>query len=108
MILKKTRTKRLTFVPLDLQTEPLILFSDASFTNAEGLKSQRGYLFLIVDEVWQCNVLNYGRNRCKRVARSVMAAETMALVLVFDYAFFLHTLTVELMERELTLEEIID
>lgn len=106
--LKETRTQGLNFTPLNLETVRLVLLSDASFGNAAGLKSQLGYLIMMVDSDDNCNIVHYGSNRCKRVARSVMAAEIQALVLGFDYAFVVKDLIEEILGHHISLDALID
>ena len=106
--LKSTKGQGLHYVPLNLNTARLVLITDASFANAEGLKSQLGYLILMADKNGNCNVLHYGSNKCQRVARSVMAAEIQALTLGFDYAFIVKDLVDEILGRQLRIEAMID
>lgn len=106
--LKATSTQGLHYVPLDLTTTRLVLLTDSSFANAQGLKSQLGYIIAMVDEKDNCNIVHYGSNRCNRVARSVLAAEIQALVLGFDSAFLVKDLVEELLGRTIKLEALID
>ena len=106
--MKDTIDQGLDFVALDLKTVRLVLMTDASFANAEGMKSQLGYLILMVDAAGNCNIVHYGSNRCKRVVRSVMAAEVQALVLGFDFSFVVKDLIEELLGREIKLEAMVD
>ena len=85
-----------------------MLVTDASFANDKELKSQLGYVILMVDKHNNCNILHYGSNRCQRIARSVMAAEVQALILGFDYAFMIKTLVEEILGTELIIEAMID
>lgn len=106
--LKETIEQGLTFVPLNLETMRLVLMTDASFANAQGMKSQLGYLIMLVDDEGNCNIVHYGSNRCKRVARSVMAAEIQALVLGFDYAYVVKDLIEEILGRTIMLDAMVD
>ena len=106
--LKATTSQGLNYVPIDLQTAHLVLMTDASFANAEGKKSQLGYVIAMVDDKGRCNILHYGSNKCKRIARSVMAAEVIALVLGYDVAFVVKDLVEEILGREVKLEVMID
>ena len=106
--LKETADQGLNFVKLDIDTIRLVLLTDASFANAEGMKSQLGYLVLMVDGNGNCNIVHYGSNRCQRVARSVMAAELQALVLGFDYAFVIKDLVEEILGRHVKVEVMVD
>lgn len=106
--LKDTSGQGLDYVKVDMDTARIVLLTDASFANARDLKSQLGYLILVVDDDGNCNVLHYGSNRCRRVARSVMAAELFALVLGYDYAYVVRTLMEEMTGLNLKMEALVD
>ena len=106
--LKATIDQGLNYVPLNLGKARLVLMTDASFANASGMKSQLGYILLMADDKGDCNVLHYASNRCKRVARSVMAAELFALVIGFDYAYLVRDLILELTGIEMMIEALVD
>lgn len=105
---KETIMQGLTFVHIDLNTARIVLMTDASFANAKGFRTQLGYLILLADDEGRCNIIHYGSNRCKRIARSVMAAEIQALVLGFDFAFVIRDMVEELTRRSVPIEAIID
>lgn len=50
----------LKFVPLDMNSVKLILFTDADFANREDLTSQIGFVILLVDASGNCNIVHYG------------------------------------------------
>ena len=106
--MKDTKDQGLKYIPLYMDSAKLVLVSDASFANASGLKSQLGYLILRVDKYKNCNILHYAYNRCKRVCRSVMAAEVHAMVLGFDYVYIIRDLIYEITGRKLDIEAITD
>lgn len=54
------------------------------------------------------NILHYGSNKCERIAKSVMVAETQALVLGFNYVSLLKDMVEKMLGRRLRLEELID
>lgn len=95
-ILKDTAEQGLHFVKLGLDTARIVLISDASFANTKDLRSQLGYLVLMVDANEDCNILHYASNRSKIISRSVMAAELFALVLGFDNAYVVRDLVEDL------------
>lgn len=86
----------------------MVLLTDASFENARDFKSQLGYLILMVDKHDACNIVDFGSNRCKHVARSVMAAELFSFVLGFDYAFVVQDLLMDMTGRHFPLEALVD
>lgn len=84
-----------------------MVLTDTSFSNAEGMKSQLGYEILLVDQSKACKIIYYGSNKCKRVARSVVAAVVQALVLGLDYSYLVRNLAEELIGRSLPVEAMI-
>lgn len=84
-----------------MQTSRLVLMTDASFSHAAGMKSHLGYAHQMVEATRACNILRFVSNKCQRIARSVMAAEVEALVLIFDYGFLVKDLVDELIGRPL-------
>lgn len=85
--LHKAEKQALQLVPLDTTTERLVLLLDTSFENGEGLKSQLDYILIMTNASGSCNILHYGSNKCRRIARSVMKDQNQALVLGFEYDF---------------------
>lgn len=106
--LAKTAEQGLTFAPLDLESTKVVIISDASFANARGSRSQLGFLIILTDKDGNANVVHYSSARCKRVTRSVMAAELHALILAFDYGFVLREMLKEVLRRDVKLEALID
>ena len=96
--LQNTKDARLTFRPLPGKLSELVLhvFSDASWANMAGLKSQSGQLFFLgtssAPDCFQGNLLHFRSARIKRVCRSTFAAETMSAVDAQDNAIALQTL----------------
>lgn len=60
------------------------------------IKSQLGYVLLMVYDTKDCNIIHLGSIKCKREARSVTAVEVIALVLGFDYATLVRSRVEEL------------
>lgn len=69
---------------------------------------QIGYVILLVDNHERCIIVKYVSNKCRHIARSVMAAEVHALVLGFNIAFLPRDLAEELLGRPVQLEAILD
>lgn len=107
-LLRKTHTQRLNFVPLEKWTNRMVLLTDSSFANSEGLKGQLGYVILLVGDSGACNILHYGRHKCKCDARSVMAAEVQSLVIGFEFFLLIRNLAQELVGQTISFEETID
>ena len=77
-------TRGLRFVQQDLETLKLYVFTDASFANNQDLSSQIGFLIALVDGQGNANIVHWQSVKCKRVTRSVLASELLALVHGFD------------------------
>lgn len=56
----------------------------------------------------KANILHYGSKKCRRITRSVMAPELLALVTGFDYAYGLKVTMQELLGREMELDVFVD
>ena len=77
-------TRGLTFVPLDMDSLSLLVFTDASFANNKDLSSQIGFVIVLTDRNQSANTLHWSSIKCKRVTRSVLASELYALAHGFD------------------------
>jgi hypothetical protein len=62
----------LRYVPLDLNSLQLLVFTDASFANNKDLSSQMGYVITLTDASGSANILHWSSIKCKRVTRSVL------------------------------------
>ncbi|KJZ72869.1 hypothetical protein HIM_07813 [Hirsutella minnesotensis 3608] len=85
----------LRFVPIDLATAKVFVFTDGSFANNKDLSSQIGFVIMIVNET-ACsdeaftihgNLVHWSSTKCKRVTRSVLASEIYGLAAGFDLAY---------------------
>lgn len=85
-----------------------MLLANTSFANARDYRSQLGYLILKVNCDNNCNIVHFGSNRCKRIARSVMPVELFALVLTFEHAFVIQDLLHDITGRCFPLEALLD
>jgi len=85
----------LRFIPLDMTRLKLIVFVDAAFANNADMSSQLGYIITLANEQQQedngnstfeitANILHWSSTKCKRVTRSVLAAELFAMAQGFD------------------------
>ena len=93
---------KLKFVPIPLEQARIIAFSDASWANAEELKSQAGYLvFVTGPEVFTpagdaASLVEWKSHKIRRRCRSTLAAETMSLDAATDAALFTRELLAEI------------
>lgn len=75
----------------------LLVFTDASFANMpDGVSSCFGYVVLLVGENGKCCVISWKANKIKRVCRSTLASETMALVEGLEECLYLKSLLIEI------------
>lgn len=101
--------RSLTYVPIDLATAKLFVFTDGSFANNHDLSSQIGYIVLLANIIRKHsvkgdyntashtttsmtirgNILHWSSVKCKRVTRSVLASEIYGLVSGFDQGYAL-------------------
>ena len=85
-----------------------MLFTDASFANCDDLKSQIGFVLVLADKKNNANIVHFGSSRCKRVTRSVMAAEVHGLVYGFDSAFIEKNIIEELLGTSIPMDVYVD
>jgi hypothetical protein len=77
----------LRYPKLEKSSLRLLAHSDASLHNNEDLTSQLGYVILLADSSGTCCVISFRSFKSKWIARSSMAAETMAFADTFDAAY---------------------
>jgi hypothetical protein len=105
---RETEGIGLNFVQLDPASLRIFLFTDASFGNAENLSSQLGFVIVLADDSGNANVVHFGSQKSRRVTRSVLAAEILALVYGWDNAFVVaHTLS-EIFGRSIPVHAYVD
>lgn len=98
----------MTYKKLDMDTMRLALITDASFANAKQLRSQLEFLILMADRNETANLIHFGSSRCRRVTRSILAAEKHDLVLGFDQAFVMWDTFCKIQGRPVKLEAYVD
>ena len=75
----------------------LIMYSDASFANLpDTVSSCFGFIILIMGSNQRCCPISWKANKIKRVCRSTLAAETMALVEGLEECLYLKNLLSEI------------
>jgi hypothetical protein len=103
-----TAKEGLRFVKLDESTLRIVVMCDASFANADGCKSQLGFVVLLVDGQNRANIVHYGSQRCTRVTRSVMAAELHGLIVGYDNAIFVSEMVSLILGRHVDIVVMLD
>jgi hypothetical protein len=96
-------TRGLRFVPLDLDSLQLIVFTDASFANNKDLSSQIGFIIVLADKNNQANILHWSSIKCKRITRSVLAAELYAMAHSFDKGMVIKTTIEKILNKSIPL-----
>lgn len=96
------------FVPLDLNSVRLMILSDAPFANAKEGRSHMGFVLAMVGRFDKVSIIHYASIRCRRIARSVMAAEIYTLVRAFDFALVLGDMLTEFLGRLPDVEALVD
>ena len=104
----ETKDVGLKFVPQDINSLRLALFTDASFANTAKLKSQIGFVLVLVDGNGTANLLPYRSTASNRVTRSIMAAELLALVHGFDNGYILQNMLQEFLGKRIPLEAYVE
>jgi hypothetical protein len=74
----------LRFVQLNLDQLRLMIFTDAAFANTADLHSQIDHVVCLIDSFNKANLIHWSFTKCKRVIRSVLAAELYAMANGFD------------------------
>jgi transposase InsO family protein/ribonuclease HI len=86
----KTDQFDIVFPKLDsLHDLKLIVFTDASLANLNGVDSCGGHIIFLCDKDNQCSTLAWHSGKLKRIVRSTIAAETMALLDGIEEAMYL-------------------
>lgn len=96
----KSRTLTMKYPKLDDREQFTIeCYSDASYGNLEGGGSQGGYFIFIVDSDGRRCPVSWQSRRVRRVVKSTLAAETLALLEAAEAGVFIATLLAEALSR---------
>lgn len=98
-IVCKLKSKKVVLIFQHLGSDSalrMIVFSDASFGNLPDGGTQGGHLIILMGENGKFSPLAWQSKRVKRVVRSTLAGETLAMSDGIDNAIFLSTLFSEL------------
>ena len=75
----KATDTTICFPKMDTESIEISAYSDASFNNLPNGGSQGGHIIFLNDRFGNCCPVSWGSGRIKRVVRSTLAAETLAL-----------------------------
>ncbi len=82
----------------------ILTMSDAGFANlADSVSSGGGHVILLVGEASRCAVISWKANKIKRVIRSTLAAEALALQECIEHAVYLRELLKEMLTCDLNI-----
>lgn len=101
---KENADRGLKYVKLDEKSLRMIIFTDSSFANNTDLSSQIGYVMVLADASDKANILHWSSTKCKRVTRSVLAAELYAMSAGFDMASCLKSTIEAVLKLKLPME----
>ena len=77
-------TRGLMFVPLNIYSLNLIVFTDTSFANNKDLSSQIRFVIILTDQNQTTNIIHWSLIKCKCVTRSVLASKLYTLAHGFN------------------------
>ena len=91
------QARGLIYVPVDLDSAALYIFVDASFANNRDLSFQIGYIIVLGNETSRSgnviklrgNIIHWSSTKCRRVTRSVLASEILAMTNGVDIGYAL-------------------
>ncbi len=91
-------SRDLKYVKLDSTKLQLVIFTNSFFANNRDLFSQIDYVICFVDSK-HVNIVHWSSIKCKRVTRSVFAAELYALIHDFDLDVAFKTILFAILDR---------
>jgi hypothetical protein len=95
-LLQNTKTLTLKCPTLDKTTMKLYVIVDSGYnTNSDGT-SQLGVIVLLSDATHRCQLLRWSSSKCPRITRSMLACETYAFSLGYEYGISLRMLLKEI------------
>jgi hypothetical protein len=97
--LKKTGSVSLKFPTLDKDSIYLAAYGDASFAGNADIFSQMGGVMALCDSTDNCHLLHWFSKKCSRVTSSILAAEVIACVTVYDIANSLEEVLQKILAR---------
>ncbi|KAI1007171.1 hypothetical protein K3495_g1047 [Podosphaera aphanis] len=90
------------FVELYLESLQLIIFTNSSFANNNGLSYQIGFVMVLADKNNKANIIHWSSTKCKRITRSVLAAELYGIANGFDIGTSIKLTLDEILEDQIS------
>ena len=82
-----------------LQKTHFAVFADASYGNLAGSASQGGFISFLTSGNGQCRPISWTSKKVKRVVKSTLAAETLAMAYATDSAYLISMLLGEIIRE---------
>ena len=103
--LKSTPENGVVINAINLDSPLICSYSDASWCNAPGFRTQAGYFIVITDQdaltrSRPASVLEWNSHRLKRSVKSTLAAEASAMESACDIGFYIGVFLNELLQAE--------
>ena len=86
----------------------ILVFTDASLANLNGVNSCGGHIVFLVGKEQKCCPIAWHSGKLKRVARSTLSAETMALVSGLEEAMYIRELISMCVQVQLKIRAVVD
>ena len=101
-VIRKAQSDRVSikFPMLDLSSCSVVIYSDASYGNLPDGSSQGGYIVFLCDEKGVCVPITWSSTKIRRIVRSTLAAECLALQDAADTGILISSLFSELLDSE--------
>ena len=101
-VVKKAQSERVSikFPVLDLSCCSVVIYSDASYGNLPDGSSQGGFMIFLCDEKCACALITWSLTKIRRIVRSTLAAECLALQDAADTGILISSLFSELLNSE--------
>ena len=103
----KSENHVLKFVPVNFKSARIVCFADASFANLQSGASQGGFIIFVESEN-RCFPLFWQSKKLKRVVKSTLSAETMALMEGAEHCFLLKSIIKEIFNINLPITVMTD
>ena len=92
----------------NIDAAKIIVYSDASFKNLPECGSQGAHIVLLCDSDGRCAPIQWQSKKIKRVVKSTLAAECLALQDGVDNAFYIKTVIQELLKIDMEIHCFVD
>ena len=101
-VVKKAQSERVSikFPVLDLSRCSVVIYSNASYGNLPDGSSQGGFIIFLCDEKGACAPITWSSTMIRRIVRSTLAAECLALQDAADTGILISSLFSELLNSE--------